>query len=663
MRLPTGVVLGMYSIRKDEVDNMAQKKSTAPGNGIENRANNRLFSPLLCVLVAITAATVPASPAKDAPPAERRAERERNKRDLAEQRQAEKQRKEEEALAKYTADWDAMMAPAKQAKTYAEALRAMVPVNRAVVARFGKGSVEEAEMRCEWAKISASHGQRQESYLSGLIAWKILSGLPSVAPNASTAPSTQPGTSRAFRRVRDPQRLIAIAADLVQQGVSLRAARDADLVYKNDVKLLVKQAIQDSGKMTKPDGRALEAAQRAANWFAAGGDHASAADLLQHDPDARGKLAGGSRKTDDRDGFVRKAQSALASAEQQLGEDSPEFGRELLHWWKEAEHLGELKISYEFGSRGWAILDKSVPSSRAATQPLGQAAPTTQSTDGYAEQMIRVGPSLARQAVVHGKAGEAEAVLARTLALLAGRSGSRETWLSAARFVYWKNGSWVAAEAALRPVVMGLNTRPPDADKEWSLGVLALYAEALDQLNRGPEAARFRNKVRRIKEGPPEIDEAHMAEALKWYERAAERGHVVAMRKTGEIYMRGLGGDFDEARGFRWLLKAAQAGDHEAMIATANALADGRGTQRDSVAAAAWRQKIPVEQPFRGLGVRPSLVATNYQVIAEQRAQQAAANASRQLRMGTASYLGAIGADRHVQDIGGGWERVTYYDR
>ncbi len=60
----------------------------------------------------------------------------------------------------------------------------------------------------------------------------------------------------------------------------------------------------------------------------------------------------------------------------------------------------------------------------------------------------------------------------------------------------------------------------------------------------------------RFGEGRP----ADLAEAARWYRRAADRGVAIAQLNLGEMYMLGLGVPRDAARAHLWLTLAARQG-------------------------------------------------------------------------------------------------------
>ena len=62
------------------------------------------------------------------------------------------------------------------------------------------------------------------------------------------------------------------------------------------------------------------------------------------------------------------------------------------------------------------------------------------------------------------------------------------------------------------------------------------------------------------------IVEKSPATSAQWYQMAAERGNVEAMKKQVFNYSYGLGVEKDENVAGEWLKKAAETGDAEAMV-------------------------------------------------------------------------------------------------
>ena len=80
-------------------------------------------------------------------------------------------------------------------------------------------------------------------------------------------------------------------------------------------------------------------------------------------------------------------------------------------------------------------------------------------------------------------------------------------------------------------------------------------------------------------------------EALKWYERAADKGIVLAMFRLGTLLEKGLGTKKDPDAARRYYLQAAERGNAKAMHNLAVLDADGGGKGPNYKAAANWFKK------------------------------------------------------------------------
>ncbi len=72
-----------------------------------------------------------------------------------------------------------------------------------------------------------------------------------------------------------------------------------------------------------------------------------------------------------------------------------------------------------------------------------------------------------------------------------------------------------------------------------------------------------------------------LAEAFKWYIKAANQGHVAAQTNVGAMLAMGQGTPQDLERGIAWLEKAAEAGDPMACYNLATLHAKGGGPPQD----------------------------------------------------------------------------------
>lgn len=78
------------------------------------------------------------------------------------------------------------------------------------------------------------------------------------------------------------------------------------------------------------------------------------------------------------------------------------------------------------------------------------------------------------------------------------------------------------------------------------------------------------------------------AEALTWFRRAADRGHVLAQHNVGNAYAAGRGVAKDEAAAVTWWLKAAGQGDAIPQLRLGEAYEHGRGVAPDLKEARRW---------------------------------------------------------------------------
>lgn len=112
---------------------------------------------------------------------------------------------------------------------------------------------------------------------------------------------------------------------------------------------------------------------------------------------------------------------------------------------------------------------------------------------------------------------------------------------------------------------------------------------------------------------------ANYAEAVKWYDRAAQRGLVPAMFRLGSLYEKGLGVPKDVGAAKRSYIAAAEGGNAKAMHNLAVLFADGGGQGPDYKTASEWFRKAAdyglADSQYnlavlfaRGIGVEQNLV-------------------------------------------------------
>lgn len=77
-------------------------------------------------------------------------------------------------------------------------------------------------------------------------------------------------------------------------------------------------------------------------------------------------------------------------------------------------------------------------------------------------------------------------------------------------------------------------------------------------------------------------------EAMRWYSRAAHRGHVLAVHNIGNMYRDGRGVDENPPAAIRWWLRAARAGDAIPALRLGEAFERGWGVEASSEHARFW---------------------------------------------------------------------------
>lgn len=84
---------------------------------------------------------------------------------------------------------------------------------------------------------------------------------------------------------------------------------------------------------------------------------------------------------------------------------------------------------------------------------------------------------------------------------------------------------------------------------------------------------------------------ADLAEAVKWFRKAAELGHAGACNNLGVCYDHGYGVTSDAAEAMKWYRRAAELGDSDACFNLGICYANGRGVAKDMTEAAKWYRK------------------------------------------------------------------------
>ena len=78
------------------------------------------------------------------------------------------------------------------------------------------------------------------------------------------------------------------------------------------------------------------------------------------------------------------------------------------------------------------------------------------------------------------------------------------------------------------------------------------------------------------------------SEAVKWYRKAAEQGHVGAQYALGWAYFKGEGVPQNYGEAFNWYHKAAEQGDSSSQYRLGVMYENGEGVAQDYVASYLW---------------------------------------------------------------------------
>lgn len=80
-------------------------------------------------------------------------------------------------------------------------------------------------------------------------------------------------------------------------------------------------------------------------------------------------------------------------------------------------------------------------------------------------------------------------------------------------------------------------------------------------------------------------------EAIKWYEKAADKKHIRALNNLAHIYQKGYGVEKDYEKAMEYLLKAAKLGDDMAQFNLGIMYQTGKGLDKDMKKALYWYRK------------------------------------------------------------------------
>jgi len=80
-------------------------------------------------------------------------------------------------------------------------------------------------------------------------------------------------------------------------------------------------------------------------------------------------------------------------------------------------------------------------------------------------------------------------------------------------------------------------------------------------------------------------------QALKWYTKAGELGHIIAQYNLGILYKNGMGIEHDDVKSVYWYTKAAEQGHSSAQNNLALCYDSGDGVEIDEARAVEWFTK------------------------------------------------------------------------
>ena len=153
------------------------------------------------------------------------------------------------------------------------------------------------------------------------------------------------------------------------------------------------------------------------------------------------------------------------------------------------------------------------------------------------------------------------------------------------RAMYWfkKAGGQGNAEACFQ--LAGMYEHGIDDDRSDMPGALAMYRLAAERGHVGA-AARLGELCSR-----GDGTEQDKAAAAVWYRKAAEQGHAASQYALGALCQAGDGVEQDKAEAAVWYRKAAEQGYVDAQYALARLYHTGDGVEQDKAAAAVWYRK------------------------------------------------------------------------
>lgn len=134
----------------------------------------------------------------------------------------------------------------------------------------------------------------------------------------------------------------------------------------------------------------------------------------------------------------------------------------------------------------------------------------------------------------------------------------------------WMRGTWFAVMA----ILVAFTAAPPIAHAQGQPAPSSTTQADAD-FRKGGELYAKRNH----------------AEAMRWYRKAADAGHVQAQVQVGNMYAEGEGVAQDYAQALRWFRMAAEKGNAEAENDVGMFHLMGMGVKQDPAEGARWLRK------------------------------------------------------------------------
>ena len=179
----------------------------------------------------------------------------------------------------------------------------------------------------------------------------------------------------------------------------------------------------------------------------------------------------------------------------------------------------------------------------------------------------------------------------------------REEFEERAGLVAWRDDQLTWLEIVFRDIGAGIFkwlAALGQVEAQFKLGVMYYEvqedAQAIKWYIRAAERghADAQLQLGRMYDNGEGVPQNH-AQALQWYARAAEQGYGPAQYQLGNMYFNGEGVLLDYNQAVRWFTRAAEQGIPGAQISLGRMYAHGEGVQQDDVQAYAWANLASVD--------------------------------------------------------------------